>query len=180
MNFELIPWAEADPDEIAALFTRCDRSYLADGLPLPYTRAHVEHWMKETVLPKEGREGLFRIIRMDGRCVGDVSIDRKDNVYHRDADIGYLLLDEYKGRGVMTEAVGRACAEAFDRWDILRISARVYAPNAASRRVLEKNGFQLEGVMRRAVCKGGGVYDMCLYGRLRGEAGSRAGSADII
>ena len=53
--------------------------------------------------------------------------------------------------------------------DILRISARIYAPNIASRRVLEKNGFQQEGVMRRAVCKGEQVYDMHIFGRLREE-----------
>ena len=69
----------------------------------------------------------------------------------------------------MTEAVGRICAEAFATLDILRISARIYAPNIASRRVLEKNGFQQEGVMRRAVCKGEQVYDMHLFGRLREE-----------
>ena len=78
-----------------------------------------------------------------------------------------MLLDEYKGQGVMTKAVGSVCAEAFSTLDILRISARVYAPNIASRRVLEKNGFQQEGVMRRAVCKGDQIYDMLLYSRLR-------------
>ena len=37
------------------------------------------------------------------------------------------------------------CREAFDAWDIVRIHAEVFAPNAASRRVLEKAGFSLEG-----------------------------------
>ena len=166
MNIELIPWTQADPDDIARIFTCVDRSYLADGLPTPYTRDHVEKWLSEEVLPNEGVRGLFRIIRVDGQCVGDVQIRCKEGAYRRDADLGYVLLDEYKGQGVMTEAVGRICAEAFEKLDILRISARVYAPNLASRRVLEKNDFQLEGVMRRAVCKGDKVYDMLLYGRL--------------
>ncbi len=167
MNIELIPWTQADPDDIARIFTDIDRSYLADGLPTPYTRADVERWLNETVLPNEGTRGLFRIIRVDGKCAGDVQLACKDGVYRRDADLGYVLLDEYKGQGVMTEAVGRICAETFDALDILRISARIYAPNIASRRVLEKNGFQLEGSMRQAVCKGDNIYDMLLYGRLR-------------
>ena len=37
----------------------------------------------------------------------------------------------------------------------------------ASRRVIEKNGFEPKGVLRRAVCKGGEVYDLLIYGRLR-------------
>ena len=167
MNIELIPWTQADPDDIARIFTEIDRSYLADGLPTPYTREHVEEWLSEDVLPNEGTQGLFRIIRVDGRYVGDVQIRCKEGAYRRDADMGYVLLDECKGRGVMTEAVGRICAEAFETLDILRISARIYAPNIASRRVLEKNGFQLEGTMRRAVCKGEQVYDMHIFGRLR-------------
>lgn len=167
MNIELIPWTQADPDDIARIFTEIDRSYLADGLPTPYTREHVEEWLSEEVLPNEGTQGLFRIIRVDGRYVGDVQIRCKEGAYRRDADMGYVLLDECKGRGVMTEAVGRICAEAFETLDILRISARIYAPNIASRRVLEKNGFQLEGTMRRAVCKGEQVYDMHIFGRLR-------------
>ena len=169
MNIELIPWTQADPDDIARIFTEIDRSYLADGLPTPYTRDHVEKWLSEEVLPNEGARGLFRIIRVDGRCVGDVQIRCKEGAYRRDADMGYVLLDEYKGQSVMTEAVGRICKQAFEKLDLLRISARIYAPNIASRRVLMKNSFQLEGTMRRAVCKGEKVYDMLLFGRLREE-----------
>ena len=110
MNIELIPWTQADPDDIARIFTEIDRSYLADGLPTPYTREHVEEWLSEEVLPNEGTQGLFRIIRVDGRYVGDVQIRCKEGAYRRDADMGYVLLDECKGRGVMTEAVGRICA----------------------------------------------------------------------
>ena len=167
MNVELIPWTQDKPDDIARIFTDVDRSYLADGLPTPYTREHVEKWLSEEVLPNEGTQGLFRIIRVDGRCVGDVQIRCKEGAYRQDADMGYVLLDECKGQGVMTEAVGRICAEAFATLNLLRISARIYAPNIASRRVLEKNGFQLEGTLRRAVCKGDQVYDMLLFGRLR-------------
>ena len=167
MNIELIPWTEAEPDDVARIFNDVDRSYLADGLPTPYTRDHVEKWLSEEVLPNEGTQGLFRIIRGDGKCAGDVQLRCKEGAYRRDADMGYVLLDAYKGRGVMTEAVGRICTEAFEKLNLLRISARIYAPNLASRRVLEKNGFQLEGCMRRAVCKGDKVYDMHIFGRLR-------------
>ena len=167
MNIELIPWTEAEPDDVARIFSDVDRSYLADGLPTPYTRDHVEKWLSEEVLPNEGTQGLFRIIYVDGKCAGDVQLRCKEGAYRRDADMGYVLLDAYKGRGVMTEAVGRICTEAFEKLNLLRISARIYAPNLASRRVLEKNGFQLEGCMRRAVCKGDKVYDMHIFGRLR-------------
>lgn len=45
----------------------------------------------------------------------------------------------------------------------VRIYAEPFARNAGSRRVLEKAGFTIEGVMRRGVCKRGEVLDYCMY-----------------
>ena len=56
----------------------------------------------------------------------------------------YYLLADYSGKGIMSEALRQICELAFQELDILRISGLVYEPNAASRRVLEKNGFVLE------------------------------------
>ena len=68
----------------------------------------------------------------------------------------------------MTEAVRQACDAAFRQLDIVRITGAVYAPNLASRRVLEKNGFTLEGTLRSGVFKDGRLQDLCLYGKLKG------------
>jgi len=50
-----------------------------------------------------------------------------------------------------------------------RISAWVYSPNVASKRVLEKNGFCLEGVQKEAVLCEGVPTDHILYGLLKSE-----------
>ena len=42
--------------------------------------------------------------------------------------------------------------------------------NAASRRVLEKAGFALEGTLRRSVYKNGEMLDSCIYALVREEA----------
>ena len=94
-------------------------------------------------------------------------MEQKEDVYRRDGEIGYYLLKEYAGKGVMTEAVRRICEEAFVVLPLLRITGLVYEPNMASRRVLEKNGFVPEGRMRQAVWKDQQVYDLCIYGKLR-------------
>ena len=46
-------------------------------------------------------------------------------------------------------------------------SGLVYAPNTASQRVLEKNGFIREGVQKDAVYKNEKIYDLFLYGKLK-------------
>ena len=40
-------------------------------------------------------------------------------------------------------------------------------PNLASRTVLEKNGFLLEGVMKNAVIKNTNIFDLCIYGKIK-------------
>ena len=69
----------------------------------------------------------------------------------------------------MTAAVGQICREAFQRLDIVRIHAEPYARNGASRRVLEKAGFTLEGTLRQSVCKNGEMLDSCIYALLKEE-----------
>ena len=108
-----------------------DRRYLADGLPMPYAAEDARRWLDDAVSRKEGVDSLFRTICLYGHCIGDIAVERRENVYFRDADIGDLPLDEYRGRGLMTDAVRRICAEAFETLDLLRISARVCAPTLA-------------------------------------------------
>ena len=167
MKIELKTWFEAGFEAVSDIFSRIDRSYLSDGLPNPYTVECAENWYNSTIAPAEGITGIFRIVYAEGNYTGYVSIQRKSDVYACDAEIGYVLLDEFKGQGVMTEAVRMMCEDAFARLDILRITAQVYSPNIASQRVLEKNGFIREGVMKNAIIKNGNIYDMYLYGKLK-------------
>ena len=67
----------------------------------------------------------------------------------------------------MTEAVKQICEIAFRELNILRITGLVYDPNVASKKVLERNGFVLEGVMKSAVMKDEVLTDLCIYGKLK-------------
>ena len=166
MRIELRPLQPSDREALTALCSAVDRTYLSGRLPEPYTEADAERWLAETAR-KEGAEGLFRLILADGVPVGQVTVERKDDIGCRDAEIGYTLATAYWSRGIMTQAVGILCREAFTAWDILRISGRAHAENIASRRVMEKNGFVLEGTLHNAFFKDGRVGDICLYGLLR-------------
>ena len=110
---------------------------------------------------------MFRAIAVDGKIVGNISVEQKTDVYCKDGEIGYLLLTDCWSRGIMTEAVRQICEIAFSELDIIRITGLVYAPNIASRRVLEKNSFVQEGLQKNAVYKDGKVFDLCVYGKLK-------------
>ena len=67
----------------------------------------------------------------------------------------------------MTEAIKQICEIVFEKYDIVRIFAEPYANNMESRRVLEKAGFQLEGILRKSVYKNGQLMDSCMYSLIK-------------
>jgi ribosomal-protein-alanine N-acetyltransferase len=59
--------------------------------------------------------------------------------------LGYWMGEQFAGRGLMSEAVGTVLPFFFDTLGLHRLHAAFLPHNAASRRVLEKNGFREEG-----------------------------------
>ncbi|EEQ57233.1 toxin-antitoxin system, toxin component, GNAT family [Clostridiales bacterium 1_7_47FAA] len=165
-KIELRKWTVNDKESLMAICNAADRSYLSGRLPFPYTEADADWWLK-MVEGHDGKDGIFRSVSVDGMIVGNISVEQKSDVYRKDAEIGYLLITEKWSQGIMTEAVGQICDIAFSSLDIIRITGLVYEPNSGSRRVLEKNGFLLEGILKNAVVKEGRVYDLCVYGKLK-------------
>jgi ribosomal-protein-alanine N-acetyltransferase len=68
---------------------------------------------------------------------------------HQRAEISYDLAFEYWGQGIMTEIIGTLCDFAFNNMDAIRIQATAATENIASLKVLEKNNFQKEGLLRQ-------------------------------
>ena len=166
MKIELkIPTME-DKDELKAVCNAVDRKYLSDRLPYPYTDESAEWWIN-MVAENDGKTGVWRVIYVDGKLVGNISVEKRQDVYHKDSEIGYLLLTDYWSKGIMTQAAKEICRIAFEKLDIIRITGVYYAPNVASGRVLEKVGFEYEGTRKNGVAKGDKIYDLCMTGLLK-------------
>ena len=60
------------------------------------------------------------------------------------AEISYILAQAYWNRGIMTEVLSALLSFGFERYELSRIDAHVFAQNRASLRVLQKAGFQAE------------------------------------
>lgn len=169
VSFILRPWRSEDA---AALAAAADNPKIAANLrnsfPSPYTPADAERFIGGCIAHGEERQ-LARAIIIEGKAAGSIGVFLKDDVYEKTAELGYWLAEEHWGRGVMTEAVGQICREAFERFDILRIFAEPFDSNLGSRRVLEKAGFTYEGTMRNGVFKNGRVLSCRVYSLLREE-----------
>ena len=158
LKMELRHWVLSDAKELTNLCNAVDRHYLSDRLPNPYTEKDAEEWMKK-VSENEAVSGIYRAIVCDGKLIGSISVEKKDD----DAEIGYMLLNEYSNKGIGTEAVRQVCSIAFKVLSLEQITANVFQPNIASIRVLLKNGFKYKSAIPNAVIKDGNVYDLLIY-----------------
>lgn len=139
---------------------------LRDSFPFPYSEADAKAWLGAAALQEP--ETSFAIATPD-EAIGGISIQMQYDVYRKSAEIGYWLAEPFWGKGIATRAVRAMTRYSFDRFDLLRLYASVFAWNTASARVLEKAGYRLEGRMRDAVVKDGRVTDLLLYGITRHE-----------
>jgi [ribosomal protein S5]-alanine N-acetyltransferase len=95
------------------------------------------------------------------------------------AEIGYSLSPDYQGRGLATEALRAGLAHAFDDLGLVRVEADIDPRNEASWRLLERIGFQREGLLRKRWRVNGEVCDTAFYGLLAEEF-IRAGSTSSV
>lgn len=167
MKVKLRPWRIED----AAVLQRCADDLaiarnLRDVFPYPYTLQDAKDYIT-LCLADDPSQRLCYAIEVDSRLAGSIGLFCGADVYRKSAELGYWLAKVQWGRGVMTEAVRQICYEGFEKFDIARIYAEPFARNTGSRRVLEKNGFVLEGVMRQGAYKEEQLLDYCVYGLLK-------------
>ncbi len=118
---------------------------------------------------KQGTGLRLAIDRRDGGgFVGWVTFNSW-NPEFRSASLGFSLLPETWGKGCATEAGVAVLDWAFATFDLNRVQAEADTRNLASRRVLEKLGFRLEGTLRQDCVVDGVVSDSWVFGLLRSD-----------
>lgn len=166
MKVELKKWTKEHKSELKDICNKIDRKYLSNRIPNPYKDEDAIWWL-DYVEKNEGSNGVFRAIVVDGKICGTISIEKRGDIYIKEGVLGYYLLTEYWGRGIMTQATEKICELAFEQLDIIKIMATTFKDNIGSRRVIEKNGFKLEGIREKSIYKNGIIYDECIYGKLK-------------
>lgn len=112
----------------------------------------------------------------DDRAIGTCTLFHVDPP-HRRAEIGYALRRDRWGAGLATEAVSLALDWAFDVLGLHRVEADIDPRNAASRAMLARLGFQVEGLLRERFFVGDAAGDSELLGLLAPEWRARRAAA---
>lgn len=159
----LRPPVEADIDVIAPAFLDPEVGGEA-GLP-PLGPDMLRAALTEFI-PRMREQGLMSPYVIEGRedILGGTALHHLDPM--RDTvEVGYWLFGRGRGRGVATRAVGAMVDHAFGN-GIVRVEAHVRLENTASERVLERLGFEREGIKRKLLRHDGRRVDATLFARV--------------
>ncbi len=85
------------------------------------------------------------------------------------AEIGYVFHVDHWGNGYGTETVSLMNNFAFESLNLHKLHAHVVDSNIGSNRVLEKNGFELEGRFKDYYFIEGMYYDGLFLGKFQSE-----------
>ncbi len=113
----------------------------------------------------EGSRRLTVIEAATGTPIGVLSIRRGEPPER--GDLGFWIGIPHQGRGYGTAAVARSLEIAFGEMGMEKVEACVFVGNDASVRILEKNGFRHEGLIRKGTLKRGRWIDEHLLGITR-------------
>ena len=83
------------------------------------------------------------------------------------AEIGYWLGKSYWDKGLMTKAIKIILDYAFNQLKLRRVYAKVFIKNKPSVRVLGKNNFKLEGILKKELPKNNKFFDVYIYAKTR-------------
>ncbi len=88
---------------------------------------------------------------------------------HKKAEIGFWLLTDLWGQGIMTEAMPLICRYGFDKLGLHRIEGLVETENLNCKKALDKLDFKHEGTMRDCEIKNGRFISLDIYAILNNK-----------
>lgn len=86
---------------------------------------------------------------------------------HKKAEIGFWLLPEFWGQGIMKEAMPMICNYGFDKLGLHRIEGFVESDNQNCKKAMAKLNFQHEGTMKDCEIKNGKFISLDIYATIK-------------
>ncbi|UAL50903.1 GNAT family N-acetyltransferase [Metabacillus dongyingensis] len=132
---------------------------------LEETEANIRQSCAKFILREDLRLLIFN--RKKGHFIGSTGFHRMDWDVPK-VEIGYWISTKYAGKGYMTEAVEALTLFAVKEFGAKRVEIRCDPENIRSRRIPEKLGFILEGVLRQddVSADGMSLRNTCVFSKI--------------
>lgn len=172
LESERLRLRELLPEDVSAIIKHFGNAEVVKFIEMQPVRTQEQanewlKWMGDFYASQDGvRWAIER--KSDGQFVGSAGLHHWSREHHY-AEIGYDITSQYWGEGYATEVARTIVEFAWQALKLNRIEADVMQGNIASMRVLEKLGFQREGILRQRVNKGGKYFDVYLFSLLRDD-----------
>jgi RimJ/RimL family protein N-acetyltransferase len=167
---QLVPFTERHLDAVRELIV--DPTILRfTRIPEPPDPDFPRQWLARYERGREEGTAEAFAIEEDGRMLG---LALAPTIHAEDAEmeLGYMVAGWARGRGVGTEALRQLTRWALDERGAQRLSLIINVGNEPSRRVAERCGYVLEGVMRSVHLKQGERADAELWSLLPSDPGA--------
>ena len=162
-------FAEGDLDDLHAWRRHpAYRRYL----PMPKqtrgeVKAELDAVLRDQIDHRRLRYLLAVVERPGGRLIGEAILKVAPTLSHRQAEIGWAVAENAKGKGYAPEIDGALLAAAFGKLRLHRVFALCSIGNEPSRRVMQKLGMREEGLLREHFRARDRWWSSHLYGTLR-------------
>lgn len=155
-----------EPEDAGFLAETVNDPRVRGGLSMvdPVNETGEEEWIES--LAED--DGVHLLVTVDGEPVGTVGLNHMNDRFGT-AELGYYVAPDHHGEGYATAASRLLLRYAFRERGLHRVTAHAFAPNQASRRVLEKVGFREEGRLREDAFVDGERVDTVIHGILAEE-----------
>jgi ribosomal-protein-alanine N-acetyltransferase len=156
-------WAQLR-SESRTFLTPWEPTWPADDLTRAAFRRRVRRY--QTEMRDDHSYAFFIFSQPDSRLVGGVTLSNVTRGMTQTGTVGYWMGERFANRGMMTRAVRALVPFAFNALRLHRLEAACLPHNGASMRLLEKVGFQREGLARGLVCINGRWQDHIVFALL--------------
>lgn len=102
------------------------------------------------------------VLKEENKVIGNICIWQIQPEHSR-GEVGYMILPEYWGKGLSTEAVKTVVGYGFNGIKLHSLEAIINPDNVASQRVLEKTGFVREAHFKQNFFHNGRFEDTAIY-----------------
>ena len=120
MEFELKRWKAKYLPALKSFAAGNAAKDIPDGLP--HSGQDAEKYIQYRLLADDEKE-LCRAVIVDGQPVGMIEIIAGTGISRRTAALRFWLAEDYRRRGIMSQALEKMSDLAFERLDILRLFA---------------------------------------------------------
>ena len=165
MEYKLRAWKISDLNSLVEHANNCNiAKWLTNQFPYPYDEKAGMDFIN--LVSKDEPLKVFAI-EINSEPVGSIGIFPQSDIHEKNAEIGYWLSEKYWGNGIIPKAIKDIVDYGFKTFDIVRIFARPFSTNKGSQKVLEKAGFELEAVLKKALFKNDEYLDELIYSKLK-------------